>query len=61
MTSLFYRVFDNDLADIFDKTENYGTPMKDKVFRSRNNNDAVTRIPTWPFQHIGTEVYFDRL
>ena len=54
-------MFDNDLAKAFDATDNYGTLMKDKVFRARNNNDAVTRVPTWPFEHIGTLVYFDRL
>lgn len=55
------RVFDAEVADIFNEMVNHGTPMKDKCFRSRNNNDIVTRIPPSPYKHVGTEVYFDRL
>ena len=55
-------MFDADLARNFDAKVNHGTPMKDKVFRGRNNNDAVTRLPPpVPYEHIGTEIYFDRL
>eukprot|EP00752_Nemacystus_decipiens_P010362 g9232.t1 len=54
------RLFDADLARNFDARLNDGIPMKDKVFRARNNNDAVTRLPPVPYEHIGTEIYFDR-
>ncbi|CAN0313119.1 unnamed protein product [Ectocarpus sp. 6 AP-2014] len=54
------RVFDSEVADIFDSKTNHGTRMKDKYFRGRNNNDIVTRIPPSPYKHVGTEVYFDR-
>ncbi|CAM9276656.1 unnamed protein product [Ectocarpus sp. 12 AP-2014] len=41
---------------------NDGTPLKDKYFRCRNNNDIVTRIPLPPgYKHVGTEIYVDRL
>lgn len=59
--SYLCRVFDLAVADAFDKTVNHGTAMKDKCFRSRNNNDIVTRIPPLPYKHVGTEIYFDRL
>lgn len=55
------RVFDAEVAEIFDNMVNHGTPLKDKCFLSRNNNDIVARIPPSPYVHIGTEVYFDRL
>lgn len=49
------------MADSFDAKLNFGVPLKSKYFRGRNNNDIVTRIPTQPlFQHVGTEIYFDR-
>eukprot|EP00903_Cladosiphon_okamuranus_P009618 g9154.t1 len=54
------RVFDTEVADIFDATVNHGTKMKDKCFRSRNNNDIVTRVPPLPYKHVGKEIYFDR-
>ncbi|CAM9893130.1 unnamed protein product [Ectocarpus fasciculatus] len=54
------RVFDSEVADIFDSKTNHGTRMKDKYFRCRNNNDIVARIPPSPYKHVGTEVYFDR-
>ena len=54
-------VFDTGVADSFDGTVNHGTKMKDKFFRSRNNNDIVPRVPPLPYQHVGTEIYFDRL
>lgn len=55
------RVFDAEVADIFDATVNYGTAMKYKCFRLRNNNDIVARVPPLPYKHVGTEIYFDRL
>lgn len=55
------RVFDSEVADIFNATVNHGKAMKDKFFRPRNNNDIVTRVPPVPYKHVGTEVYFDRL
>ena len=54
-------MFDTDVADIFDATVNHATPMKDKFFRCKNNNDIVTSIPPRPYKHVGKEVYFDRL
>lgn len=48
------------MAKIFDEKISDGSPMKDKYFRCRNNNDIVTRIPPG-YAHVGTEVYFDRL
>lgn len=54
-------VFDTEVAEIFDATENHGTKMMDKFFRSRNNNDIVTRVPPLPYKHVGKEIYFDRL
>ncbi|CAM9368027.1 unnamed protein product [Hapterophycus canaliculatus] len=53
------RVFDPDAAVFFDAMVNHGTPMKDKYFRCRNNNDIVPRLPP-TFQHVGTEIYLDR-
>ncbi|CAM9839983.1 unnamed protein product [Ectocarpus sp. 4 AP-2014] len=54
------RVFDSEVATIFDSKTNHGNSMKDKYFRCRNNNDIVSRIPPSPYKHVGTEVYFDR-
>lgn len=56
-----HRVFDAEVAAIFDATVNFGTSMKDKFFRARNNNDIVPRIPPRPYKHVGKEIYFDRL
>lgn len=52
------RVLNADLATNFDKATNNGTPMKDKYFRCRNNNDIVPRMPP-TFVHVGTEIYLD--
>ena len=54
------RVFESTAAANFDSKMNHDTPMKDKYFRCRNNNDVVTRVPA-SFTHVGTEVYLDRL
>ncbi|CAN0092157.1 unnamed protein product, partial [Ectocarpus fasciculatus] len=43
----------------FDARLNDGTPLKDKYFRCRNNNDVVTRVPPG-YNHVGTEIYLDR-
>lgn len=53
------RVLNAHLAKNFDKAMNSGTPMKDKYFRCRNNNDVVSRVPP-TFVHVGTEIYLDR-
>ncbi|CAN0420449.1 unnamed protein product, partial [Ascophyllum nodosum] len=55
------RVFNGPLAEEFDAKINYGIPLKDKCFRCRNNNDIVPRIPPYPYTHVGTEIYIDRL
>ncbi|CAM9248116.1 unnamed protein product [Scytosiphon promiscuus] len=54
------KVFDTDVADLFDAKDNYGTALKDKCFRCRNNNDIVPRVPPFPYKHVGHEIYFDR-
>ncbi|CAM9380631.1 unnamed protein product [Laminaria digitata] len=54
------RVFDRDSAWQYDSKLNHGTPLKDKHFRCRNNNDIVTRVPPFPYEHVGTEIYLDR-
>ncbi|CAN0251454.1 unnamed protein product, partial [Ectocarpus fasciculatus] len=54
------RVFGENMADRFNAKLNDGTPMKSKYFRCRNNNDLVTRGPLAPYEHVGTEIYFDR-
>ncbi len=54
------RVFDAEVAAIFDATVNFGKAMKEKFFRARNNNDIVPRIPPHPYKHVGKEIYFDR-
>ncbi|CAM9543452.1 unnamed protein product [Ectocarpus fasciculatus] len=54
------RVFDGMAARTFDAKMNHGTPLKDKYFRCRNNNDIVPRIPPYPYSHVGTEVNFNR-
>ncbi|CAN0356853.1 unnamed protein product, partial [Discosporangium mesarthrocarpum] len=57
------RVFLENFAATFDKV------MKDKDFRTVNNNDVVTRVPFdvrilnmvgLNFEHVGTEVYINR-
>eukprot|EP00752_Nemacystus_decipiens_P002420 g2281.t1 len=53
------KVFESTAAANFDSRINHGTPMKDKYFRGRNNNDAVTRVPL-SMTHVGTEIYVDR-
>eukprot|EP00903_Cladosiphon_okamuranus_P009617 g9153.t1 len=53
------KVFDSTAAANFDSKTNHGTPMKDKYFRSVNNNDVVTRVPA-SMEHVGTEIYLDR-
>ncbi|CAN0222365.1 unnamed protein product [Ectocarpus sp. 6 AP-2014] len=55
------RLFDPSAAAGFDSRMNDGTPLKEKYFRCRNNNDIVTRIPLPPsYEHVGTEIYLDR-
>ncbi|CAN0223723.1 unnamed protein product [Ectocarpus sp. 6 AP-2014] len=55
------RLFDPSAAAGFDSRMNDGTPLKDKYFRCRNNNDVVTRVPPPPsYEHVGTEIYLDR-
>lgn len=49
------------MAKVFDATLNYGTAMKDKYFRCRNNNDIVPRVTPPPYRHVGNEIYLDRL
>lgn len=56
-----HRVFDGKMAKVFDATVNYGTAMKDKYFRCRNNNDIVPRVTPPPYRHVGKEIYLDRL
>ncbi|CAM9965189.1 unnamed protein product, partial [Hapterophycus canaliculatus] len=36
-------------------------PPPRRCFRCRNNNDIVPRVPPSPYEHIGHEIYFDRL
>lgn len=49
------------MAGSFDAKLNLGVPLKSKYFRARNNNDIVTRLPAPPlFEHVGTEIYFNR-
>lgn len=55
------RVFDGEFAPHFDSKLNHGTPLKDKYFRCRNNNDVVPRMVPPPYTHVGTEIYLDRL
>eukprot|EP00904_Undaria_pinnatifida_P008926 jgi/Undpi1/5163/HiC_scaffold_19.g08514.m1 len=55
------RIFDEVSAKHFDSKINHGVALKDKYFRSRNNNDIVPRVPASPFIHVGTEIYLDRL
>lgn len=54
-------MFDGALAAHFDARMNYGTALKDKYFRCKNNNDIVPRIVPFPYTHVGTEIYLDRL
>lgn len=59
--TIYFRVFDTDMAKSFDEKVNFGMPLKAKCFRGRNNNDIVPRLPPRPlFAHVGTELYFDR-
>ena len=55
------RIFDHVSAKHFDAKMNHGTALKDKHFRFRNNNDIVARVPPFPYEHVGTEIYLDRL
>eukprot|EP00904_Undaria_pinnatifida_P008931 jgi/Undpi1/5168/HiC_scaffold_19.g08519.m1 len=54
------RIFNQDCAKHFDAKINHGVALKDKNFRCRNNNDIVTRVPPFPYKHVGTEIYLDR-
>lgn len=58
---VLHRVFDAQMAKIFDSTMNHGAPMKEKYFRCTNNNDIVPRAPMPPYRHVGKQIYLDRL
>lgn len=54
------RVFDEELARVFNEHKNGNTDLRSKSFRIRNNNDLVTKVPFPLYRHIGQEIYFDR-
>lgn len=56
-----HRIFDYVSAKHFDEKRNHGIALKDKHFRVRNNNDIIARVPPFPYEHVGTEIYLDRL